>query len=406
MKFYAAMCALAVAAGSVMAQAPDLKKLDIVMKSVPDGPVVTVNGVSVTRDEYAALYGAELNMLAMRMRQTPTDEMRLRTGLQCVTILVEREILRQEAQKRKLTVTDAELQKSWNEQVEQMKKALSKGKGGELSEEELLKKAGADKQKAMAELRETLLIEKMREQVAKEKGVKVTDAEVKEVYTKNKASMSRPEGVHLLRIYVNTRNADAAKKAQGKERIAKALSRIQAGESFEAVAKSVTDAPDKDKGGDPGMLAMSALPESYVRQLATMKPGDTSPIFEDELGFHVIKLLEAMEGGEVTLEKAQPMIKAQLMRGKLDAAVKAFCQPLLEKPGYVQVHLQLDKVLAAHPESEALRKEILGDVPPPAPAKPAAKQAAPAKPAAKQAVKPAQKAAPAKAKEKAKPASK
>lgn len=404
MRLFAAVCALAVAAsGSVMAQAPDLKKLDLVMKAAPDGPVIQVNGVGITRDEFGALYGAELSMAAMRTRQTPTDAVRLRTGLHCVTILVEREILRQEAQKRKVTVTDAELQKSWKDQLEQMRKALSKGNAGDISEEDLLKKAGADKDKAMGELRETLMIEKMRELVAKEKGVKVTEAEVKAFYEQNKQAMARPEGVHLQRIYVNTRNADAAKKGQGRERIEKALSRIQAGESFDAVARAVTDAPDKEKGGDPGMLAMSALPESYVKQLGTMKPGEISPVFEDELGFHLIKLLDVMQGGEVTLEKAQPMIKAQLMRAKLDAAVKSFCQPFLQKPGYVQVNLQLDKVLAAHPQAEQLRKEVLGDMPVAerAPDKPAAATKPAAKPAAGKSAAPAkaaQKAAPAKGK--------
>lgn len=360
---------VSIACSAAVAQAPDLSKLDLVMRSVPDGPVVKVNGVNVSREEFAALYGAELTTYAMRTRQQPDDAVRLQTGLQCVNLLVQREILRQEALKRKLTVSEQEIRKSWQAQIDQLKKEMFKDRTGEISEAEILQKAGADKQRALAELRETLLIEKMRAELAKEKGVTVSDAEVQAIYDQNKDQMKRPEGVHLLRIYVNTRGTDQKKKAAALEKIQTAYARIKAGENFQNVAKATTDAPDKEKGGDPGIVSLAALPKSYTNKIIAMKPGDISDIFEDELGYHIIRLVEIIKASDAEPEKVKPMIRARLMEQKLETVVETFCQPFIAQPGYVHVYLQLDKVLAAHPQAEQLRKAVLGDAPAaPAPA--------------------------------------
>ncbi len=40
------MCSLTALTGSAAAQAPDLERMDVVLKSVPDGPVAKVHGVS------------------------------------------------------------------------------------------------------------------------------------------------------------------------------------------------------------------------------------------------------------------------------------------------------------------------------------------------------------------------
>jgi len=338
------------------AQAVDLTKLDLVLRSVPDGPVAKVNGVNISKEDFVALYKAEVASLTARAQQQVPDSIRLQTGVRCVGLLIEREILRQEATARKITVSDDELQKRWTAYSEHLQKAMSgKKAAGQVTEADVLKNAGTTKEAALKELRETLTIEKMREQIAKDAKVTVTDTEIKKAYDENKDFMKRPESVHLQRIYANTRKADEQKKAQARERINNALKRVQAGEQFEAVAKAVTDAPDKERGGDPGMIPMSALPPSYVQKLSTMKPGQVSNVFEDDLGFHIIKLIELTPGKDIDLATATPMLRAKIMNEKTAKAVDDFCKPYRKN---VQVFLQLEKILSTYPGFEEATKKI------------------------------------------------
>ncbi|HIJ74078.1 MAG TPA: hypothetical protein HPP83_08245, partial [Candidatus Hydrogenedentes bacterium] len=58
------LCLVAIAAllyaKAASGQAPDLANMDLVQKSVPDGPVAKVNGVNIGAEEFKALYKGEI----------------------------------------------------------------------------------------------------------------------------------------------------------------------------------------------------------------------------------------------------------------------------------------------------------------------------------------------------------
>lgn len=356
------ICALVFPAASVWTQAPDLSKMDIVLQSVPDGPIAKVNGVNVSRDEFVGLYQAEITQMAAGVGGAAIkDEDRVAVGIRCIYQLIQRDLLYQEAKRRKLTVTEAELKKRWDEELERMKKVFPHAEGQEPSTDEILKATGVSKPRALGELQKTMLIDKVRDQIAKEKGVTVSDAEAKKFFDENKDKFKRPDALHLQQIFIaTTKNKvpfDAAKKADARKRIESALKRIQAGESIEGVAKAVSEAPDKNRGGDMGMIPIAALPPFIVEPASKMKPGEMSGIIESELGFHIFKLIESSEGGDIPFDKAAPMIKERLKNEKMAKVIGEFCEPALSKPGAVEVYLQLEKTLAARKGLDALKEK-------------------------------------------------
>jgi parvulin-like peptidyl-prolyl isomerase len=351
------------------AQAPDLEHMDLVLRSVPDGPVAKVDGLNIGKEEFINAYRKEIVELMARLR-TPqiSDRMRVDTGLATLRRLIQNEIVYREAVKRTLTVSDKAVQEQWAKMLDGLKKAMvhSQGKSGSvetISEEDILKEAGLSREQAMADVRRGLVIKAMRDQIAKDHNVTVTEDEIAKSFEEHKDAFKRPEKLHLQQVFINTRDKngpfDEKKKAQARERIENALKRIQAGESFDAVAQSMSEAPDKGKGGDMGTLPGPALPPFFVEPAASMQPGETSNVLESELGFHLFKLLEKFPGGEGTLDKAAPRIRQVLLAQKTDQAVGEFCKPVLDAPGRVEVYLQLEKTLATYPGYKEFKEQQL-----------------------------------------------
>lgn len=76
-----------------------------------------------------------------------------------------------------------------------------------------------------------------------------------------------------------------------------ALSRIQKGESFEDVAKSVSeDSNSKEDGGDLGWLSRDDLKDNISADFETavmkLKKGETSAVIKTKYGYHIVKIVE------------------------------------------------------------------------------------------------------------------
>jgi peptidyl-prolyl cis-trans isomerase C len=363
---------------SVFGQAADLEKLDIVLRSVPDGPIAKVNGTNILAEEFVSMYAGNLAMLAMsHPGETVPEPVRVETGLHCISVLVQRELLYQEAQRRNLTVADDELDKAWQEEIEQIKREMGPEKGAAATEADILARNKTTREIARTQIRKSLMVGKLREIVAKESNLTVPDAEVAEFYDKKKELFRRSSSIHLKQVFVaskKTRLAPSEKDIAEARKVAEgALVKIRAGESFESVAKALSQSPDRDAGGDMGEIPEEQLPPFYLEKAKTMQPGQVSDIIQSEFGFHIIQLVETKAGSDLALEEAKPKIQEVLLAEKLDRAVEDFCRPLGEKAGAVQVYLQLDKTVATmYPDKAAemrkKRKEVLKEAAGKAPA--------------------------------------
>jgi len=341
-------------------QAPDLEHMDFVLKSVPDGPIAKVNGVSVPANEFSALYQTELAKLAVRSgKRVVPDRVRLETALRSVTLLIQREILAQEAAKRKLTVTDEQLEQAWHDEIERVGKALQRESDKPPTEEEVLAVAGLSREEAMMEVRKEMLILKVREAIVEETGVTVTDPEVDAFFDENKALFVQPDHCHVKQI--TTRfglDASTGAKQEARARIDKAMQRLRAGESFEAVATSVSEGPGKEQGGDMGTVPVAALPSFCAEAVLALAPGRFTDVIEGEVGYHIIKLVELASGGESDIEDLRPRLHRMLVARKAKQIVNEFCDPVLEDARAVQVFLELERALATLPGADELRGEL------------------------------------------------
>ncbi|MFO7974659.1 MAG: peptidylprolyl isomerase [Candidatus Hydrogenedentota bacterium] len=341
---------------SVWAQAPDVEGLDIVLDVVPAGSVALVNNRPIPSEDFIELYKDELNRYQqMRPQDTISDAFRIGLALRCMRILIEKEVLLQEAEKRNVTVSDAFVEERWAEEVENIGRHLSRGKEKPLNEEEILKQAGTTREETLAELREALLVEKMREIIAEEEGVTVTEEEVREHYEElYKDGARQADRAHLRQIFLRVPGGDNPTAESAREEARKkaedALKQIRAGRSFEAIAKEVSDEPFRSQGGDLGPARIDTMPEFMAEAARTLKPGELSGVIESEYGYHIIQLVELLPGEDVTFEKAAPYIRDTLLLRKTNQAVEEFCRKATENEDAIQTALDLDKKLITHPE--------------------------------------------------------
>jgi parvulin-like peptidyl-prolyl isomerase len=339
-------CVIAVAG----AQAPDLGDMDIVLRAVPAGPVARVNGESIDAEEFKELYRSEL---AHIMSQGPNVEFttgdRVQLGLLCLRQLIDRRILLQQAAKKGLTVSQDEIATAYAQQVESLQKAFAGSAGRTVTEEEILSGMGSTKEALLAELKNALLVEKMRTSLLKEKNVTVSDAEILAYYEKNKKQFSRPDLCHMKQIFFqappedSNRKGAAEQRQQARKKAEDALKRIQAGQSFEAVARELSEGAFKEQGGDWGNVPAAQLPPFLVDAAYALQPEEVSGIIESEYGCHIIKLVSITAAAEPELAKIKPLIERQMLNEKGEDVVGEFCRTVMDQGGDLDVFLELEK---------------------------------------------------------------
>ena len=338
----------------VVAQPPDLASLDIVERSMPAGPVALVEGEPVSRDRFHALYQEQLAMLSQARGGGAIDDgTRVKVGLAVLGELVQREILAQEAVRRGVRVTDAEVTQAYQQQLKNIQQEAQQAGGAVPNEQEVLQRIGKTREESTEEIRKALLTERVARDIAQGKAPKVTDAEVQQFYKDNPQSFERSSSLHLKQIYVRPKpSPEAASEEQwaaAQARIEEALKRIHAGENFEAVARAVSDAPDGDRGGDMGLLPVEAIPPFYAEVASGLKPGQLSKVFRTAVGLHLIQLVQSEPGQKLSFDEVKPRIRTYLEHMKTDTVIDAYCQDIMTDPSRVKVYLQLDKTLAALP---------------------------------------------------------
>jgi peptidyl-prolyl cis-trans isomerase D len=105
-----------------------------------------------------------------------------------------------------------------------------------------------------------------------------------------------PEQARARHILVQVgRDASEEEVAEAKARIEAARERIVGGESFEAVAKEISEDPgSRDRGGDLGLFARGTHSDAIDEAAFSLDPGSYSEAVRGDAGFHLV-LIESRE---------------------------------------------------------------------------------------------------------------
>jgi peptidyl-prolyl cis-trans isomerase SurA len=148
------------------------------------------------------------------------------------------------------------------------------------------------KEELRQQVRDQLVQQEMQDKIAGK--VSVTPREVKEYFEKiPKDSLPYySTEVEVGQIVIPAQVNDKAKQAAIAQ-LNEIRGRIQAGESFEELAKKYSQDPGSGaQGGYLGFFKKGDLVPEYEAASRKLEPGQMSPIVESQFGFHLIQLIE------------------------------------------------------------------------------------------------------------------
>ncbi len=218
-----------------------------------------VNGEAIPMSDYQREIAQARNFLLSDQRVNPStpegQQALLTTYNQVLEALIAEALIRQYAQQAGLTVSNDELTKS----VDQLTKEM----GGAAEFDKALSARGLTREQFLAEQRDQLL------------GNKVRDAVTKDV-------PQTVEQIHARHILVQT--VDEAVKA---------AKRVDGGEDFAKVAREVSKDPSSATGGgDLGWFPRGLMVPEFEQAAFSLAPKQVSSPVQTQFGWHVIQVLE------------------------------------------------------------------------------------------------------------------
>lgn len=283
------------------------------------GVVAKVNGVAITEAdlEYAmdtyvppGTFHGGMGKKREQFRQPALD------------LLIERELLYQEAVRRGLKVSDKDVDKALGEVRKQFKdkKAF----------ERALKESGLTLSEYRKVLRRNELIQMLLKTEVDSKAT-YTDKALEEYYDANKERFVRPEGFKVRHILITVPPAAGEKeKEEIRNKAAALLERVKKGEDFADLAQKYSEDPYRVKGGDLGWVHEGRLDPALEEAVKKLKPGE-SVLVETVHGCHIVMLEEKKSPEQKSFSEVKEALRKELEAKRRQDLKEALVKDLKEK---------------------------------------------------------------------------
>ena len=272
--------------------------------TVPDPPSFTKCIADKRKTTPAPAKGKPKTTDEQLKKQCQTQYDALRN--QVVGLLVSYQWIEGEAKQQGVTVTDAEVKKSFDTQ---RKQNFPK----DADYQKFLKTSGQSNDDIMLRVKLDLLSQKIRDKVIKGKD-QVSDAQIQAFYDKNKARFTQPETRDLQIVLTKTQaKAQAAKKA------------LQSGQPWAKVVKqySVDQASKKNAGKLPGQ-AKGTLEKSLDTGVFAAKKNQLMGPIKTQFGYYVFRVTGIHPEKVQTVADAKATIKQTLVSQNQQKALTTF----------------------------------------------------------------------------------
>ncbi|RLQ91421.1 peptidylprolyl isomerase [Planomicrobium sp. Y74] len=242
-----------------------------------DEVVATVNGTDIEKD---ALY----------------DQMVKTSGTEALDIMISNEIIRQEAEKADIEITQDELDAELAQYEEQY--------GGAEGLATALEGSGLTEEDLEKEMKNFLRVEKL---IGPE--IEITDEAIETYFKENKEALGQSATVEASHILTET-------KEQAEE-VSQKLA--DGGDFAELAAEYSIDTATAENGGELGSFGTGEMAPEFEEAAFGMNPDEISDPVQTDFGYHIIKVTDKTEATEATLEDSKEQIKEILFDEALNA---------------------------------------------------------------------------------------
>jgi hypothetical protein len=150
--------------------------------------------------------------------------------------------------------------------------------------------------------------------------------EIEEFYKDNVERFTEPAKVELAEILFLTegKNRDAV-RSQAED----VLARLKQGESFEELAKELSEGPTASNGGTIGSFNKGTMNDALEEAAFTTDIGSHSGIVQSDYGFQIIKVLSRVDAKVKPMEDVRPQIAEALYQKKAQPEMQEFVKELV-----------------------------------------------------------------------------
>ncbi len=334
--------------------------------------VIKVNNQNITKAQYEEAFknAAKNSQLAQMGIDIPEDDnnlMYLMIKDRVVNELIVKELLRQELEKRNITVSKDDIAKERQKMIDRV--------GSKDKFNDILKQNGIKNSQFESDLEQEI---KMKKLVNDIHPVKVSDSQAKDFYNKNINQFKYPDKVRASHILISANPVEIKEQLRKKNpnmtendlnmkvqqemraRYDKAVA-IQKQlknnpDEFESVARNKSDDPMSAKnGGDIGFFAQKDMVKPFADTAFAQKPNTISDVVQTPYGFHIIKVTDRMAAGQQPFEKVKEQIKLYMTAQEQIKALELYLNGLKanaviqfvdESYNPVQIELKMKKLAA------------------------------------------------------------
>lgn len=149
--------------------------------------------------------------------------------------------------------------------------------------------------------------------------IDIKEADIKKAYDENFSTISPVRKAHLLQIF--TTNKPIAEKA---------MAELKRGLSFNEVASRYSEGPEKDNGGDLGLVIDSDYPEIFGEAFK-LPAGKISEIIKSEYGYHIFLVKQYEKPKKIDYEQVKTQIHFTLYNKEQDEKIQELIDELYKK---------------------------------------------------------------------------
>ncbi len=294
-------------------------------------PVARVNGSVLTdRDLQREMFS--IFPYARQHNGNIPQEMQPQIRNGAMQMIIFEELVYQEAQRRKITISPERLNRA---EADFRKQFSSPAEYNSFVQSEF----NGSQQAVNEKIRRSLLIEALLKNDVDNKS-KVTVAEARAYYDKNPASFQYPEAFAIQTISIlppdkatPAQLKEARKKAEDALKQAKATKNY---EEFGVLAEKISEDDYRVMMGDHRKVERAKLPPDMVKSLLAMQPGQITGLIQIENAYTIVRLNKHIPAGQVRFEDVKSELMKQLQAKKTNE-VRATLDKKLRQNAKVEV---------------------------------------------------------------------
>lgn len=265
-------------------------------------PLVTINGVAITKGDHQRAVDATLKRL--RARGVNGDDLDNTFKSQILQQMVRDELIYQDSQRlprEKVT-----------EKVDEIWMKFRNRFADEAAYQTALDAAGIDEQH---------LREKFTRQASKViyieteiiPNIKITDALVRAAYKENAAELVAPEQVRAAHILLKVEEeATDSERDAARKQAEEIRNKVLDGEDFAQLAQAHSACTSASTGGELGWLSRDQRTKPFTDAAFATPPGGLSEVVKTALGYHVIRVDEHRAARPFEFSEVEKNLRAQL----------------------------------------------------------------------------------------------